>query len=259
MTHFPNTAPCVYVEHFIFKDTSSSSNSKTPRSIPTTLIPYQGCDLHHPSFLGSLAPRCIFYTKLNSTIVIELLSKKDITRIYPTYNFSALPKHFYVARYSHPHYRLLTYNDYLIQRSGIPVDHTSLLHSLPNIRISTTSAKLISDLIRPITIGNELTQRAEVLSSFTTLSIYTDGSLVGNPSDDELPIGYAWLIADPVNLNVFHNGSIQYFPSSTKAEIMAILTALIVLAPNTNVTIHTDSQAAIDGFFLTKNIRSISH
>ena len=39
----------------------------------------------------------------------------------------------------------------------------------------------------------------------------------------------------------------KFWPSSTKAELLAILIALIILPPNSRVTIYTDSQAAIDG------------
>lgn len=37
-------------------------------------------------------------------------------------------------------------------------------------------------------------------------------------------------------------------PSATKAEILAIVTALIIAPSYSSITIFTDSQAAIDGF-----------
>ncbi|PKK59441.1 hypothetical protein RhiirC2_794837 [Rhizophagus irregularis] len=52
---------------------------------------------------------------------------------------------------------------------------------------------------------------------------------------------------DPIT----HKGkasAIEFLPSSTKAEIMAILTALMVYTPAATVIIHTDLQAEIDGY-----------
>ncbi|PKK57646.1 hypothetical protein RhiirC2_797669 [Rhizophagus irregularis] len=60
------------------------------------------------------------------------------------------------------------------------------------------------------------------------------------------------------NDNIFYSGSLKFFPSSTKAETMAILTALLVCPPRCKVVINTDSQAAIDAFHKSKNLHSIS-
>ena len=43
------------------------------------------------------------------------------------------------------------------------------------------------------------------------------------------------------------SGSIEYWPFSTRAELAAIWSALLVTPGNTKVKIKTDSQAAIDG------------
>ncbi|PKY52617.1 hypothetical protein RhiirA4_497078 [Rhizophagus irregularis] len=59
-------------------------------------------------------------------------------------------------------------------------------------------------------------------------------------------------------VNITYNGAAEYFPSSTKAETLAILTALIVCPLNSSINIFTDSQAAIDSFHKTKNLHSIS-
>lgn len=60
------------------------------------------------------------------------------------------------------------------------------------------------------------------------------------------------------NANITHNGSLEYFPSSTKAETMAILTALIVAPERCDVNIYTDSQGAIDTFYKSSNLSAIS-
>ncbi|PKY57291.1 hypothetical protein RhiirA4_549593 [Rhizophagus irregularis] len=54
---------------------------------------------------------------------------------------------------------------------------------------------------------------------------YTDGSYECDFSNQEFPMGYGWTTS---NTNVIYNDSIKNFPSSTKAETMAILTVLLV-------------------------------
>ena len=71
-------------------------------------------------------------------------------------------------------------------------------------------------------------------------------------------MGYGWIVSKPAGLQTTHNGALEYFPSSTKAETMAILTALITSGFNSNVTVYTDSQAAIDAFHKSANLTSIS-
>lgn len=68
-------------------------------------------------------------------------------------------------------------------------------------------------------------------------------------------MGYGWTTS---NTNVIYNDSIKNFSSSTKAETMAILTALLVCSVGSTVHIYTDSQAAIDSFYKFKNLHSIS-
>jgi len=60
-------------------------------------------------------------------------------------------------------------------------------------------------------------------------------------------MGIGWLLKDTVNNgpNVEFKAANIGWPSSTKAEILAILTALIVVIPGSTVEIHTDSANAI--------------
>ncbi|PKK63668.1 hypothetical protein RhiirC2_788558 [Rhizophagus irregularis] len=71
-------------------------------------------------------------------------------------------------------------------------------------------------------------------------------------------MGYEWTTSNLTDVNINHNGSLEFFPSSTKAETMAILTALIVSPQNSSINIYTDSQAAIDTFHKSSNLISIS-
>jgi ribonuclease HI len=71
-------------------------------------------------------------------------------------------------------------------------------------------------------------------------------------------MGYGWIISNLPDLDVMHNGSTQFFPLSTKAETMAILTSLINCPQNCLVHIHTDSQGAIDSFHKPLKLNSLS-
>lgn len=65
-------------------------------------------------------------------------------------------------------------------------------------------------------------------------------------------------IANLFDLQISYNGAVKHMSSSTKAEIMTILTALIVAHEHATVKIYTDSQAAIDSFSKSSQLRHIS-
>jgi ribonuclease HI len=89
-------------------------------------------------------------------------------------------------------------------------------------------------------ILNDLAQIRNRISGNNSIKIYTDGSLDNNN------MGYGWILLTAKE-EILFQGKIEQFPSSTRAELMAILTALVTLAPHTCVTIYSDSQAAIQG------------
>ena len=76
---------------------------------------------------------------------------------------------------------------------------------------------------------------------------YTDGSLRNNNTPD-IVMSYGFIILDNKEKQYRFRSSVTNWPSSTKAEIMAILTTLVVLPENSNITIYTDSQCAIDSY-----------
>jgi ribonuclease HI len=86
--------------------------------------------------------------------------------------------------------------------------------------------------------------------------IYTDGSL--NTSEFNITghvvIGAGWILKD-LELN-FECG-ITNFPSSTRPEILAILTAILAIPYSSKLTIYSDSQAAIDSInsIMSHNIK----
>ncbi|GBB87698.1 hypothetical protein RclHR1_01420001 [Rhizophagus clarus] len=76
---------------------------------------------------------------------------------------------------------------------------------------------------------------------------YTDGSLQHLGSND-ITMTYGFILIDDASNEIRFKSSISHWPSSTRAEIMAVVTTLLVLPRNSHITIHTDSQATIDGF-----------
>ncbi|GET64412.1 RNA-directed DNA polymerase from mobile element jockey-like [Rhizophagus irregularis DAOM 181602=DAOM 197198] len=83
---------------------------------------------------------------------------------------------------------------------------------------------------------------------------YTDGSLI-NLGTPVVSMGWSWVqVLDGAgffqSIAAHAHGIIHNWPSSTRAEIAAIHAALTVTPPSSTVTIHTDSQSAIDGLRL---------
>ncbi|CAB5212412.1 unnamed protein product [Rhizophagus irregularis] len=96
------------------------------------------------------------------------------------------------------------------------------------------------------------------IDSFVNFDIYTDGSYNNSLSTNEFHMGYGWHISNIMDFDLFYHGAIEHFPSSTKAEIIAILTALIILPPHSSVNIFTDFQAAIEGYKKSSQLHFIS-
>ncbi|RHZ89506.1 hypothetical protein Glove_13g249 [Diversispora epigaea] len=96
-----------------------------------------------------------------------------------------------------------------------------------------------------VTINN-LLSIAEKIAHLNSFSVYTDGS---NQDFNGCNImGLGWVI--PATNDIIHNiefrCTMEQFPSSTKAEIMAMLTAIAVAPTNCNIEIFSDSQGAIN-------------
>ncbi|EXX61834.1 hypothetical protein RirG_167440 [Rhizophagus irregularis DAOM 197198w] len=232
--HFPNSIPVSYIEHWVHRDISIIVRNDTPRSQRNTIIPCQGCNL----------------------LLTEVLSKKKRQELSTSSNRNI--NSFHLLKYSHPHYRILAYNDFLYQQKKIPPRLDRPIAPPQLSRPTFSNNTFINQLLEDDMIVKELQDIARTLNPFNVLVFYTDGSYNVEFLSNEYPMGYGWTTSNIENANITYSGSVKYFPSSTKAEIMAILTALITCPPKCNVTIHTDSQAAIDAFHKSKNLHSIS-
>jgi ribonuclease HI len=81
------------------------------------------------------------------------------------------------------------------------------------------------------------------ISAFTNFTAYTDGSLTTIYHKQYM--GFGWTLTDQSQHEHHFQGQTSHFPSSTRAEIMAILTLIYILPHESNINIHLDSQAAI--------------
>jgi len=135
-----------------------------------------------------------------------------------------------------------------IDRSGLNTPHQPTPDNVDIDRIvisSSVNIQLIDRLINSPDIASQLKQAAQALESTNILSFYTDGSLVrSTPINDVMGLGWV----NENNEELRFQASATLWPSSTKAEMLACLTALITSPRHAKVTIHTDSKATIDGF-----------
>src|SRR6185436_12010160 len=90
----------------------------------------------------------------------------------------------------------------------------------------------------------ELIYIKEKLKKRKQVKVYTDGSLETTLTENIM--GFGWVIPEFKNYErLTFRGNIKNFPSSTRAELMAVFTALIVMPTRSKVIIYTDSACAI--------------
>ncbi|CAB4441741.1 unnamed protein product [Rhizophagus irregularis] len=82
----------------------------TPRSTPALPI------LH-----WTFTPKCILKVTYQAAITISSIPKNHRLRDNLRHIISNLPKNIEILKHNHFHYRLLSYNDYLIQRNLTPI------------------------------------------------------------------------------------------------------------------------------------------
>ncbi|CAB5184877.1 unnamed protein product [Rhizophagus irregularis] len=134
-------------------------------------------------------------------------------------------------------------------------------HSLVGIQISDYDTALIQNtLLDNEAIQQHTTLLQQIRLNFVphdTINIYTDGSLTNhfNNSSNTFTklMGTGWVILNNKDEVILEcNSSITNWPSSTRAELGAILSAILVLQTGQKANIITDSQAAIDSINHTR-------
>ncbi|GET01104.1 retrovirus-related protein [Rhizophagus clarus] len=124
------------------------------------------------------------------------------------------------------------------------------LRRLHDLKGTYTPSDLIQIYFHDNSIRSRLLEICSQLrdSKQVNYTAYTDGSLQHLGSND-ITMTYGFILVDDASNETRFKSSISHWPSSTRAEIMAVVTTLLVLPRNSHITIHTDSQATIDGFY----------
>jgi ribonuclease HI len=129
------------------------------------------------------------------------------------------------------------------------------------VKVLGIEEAIIQRVIRDKGMQSELRSIARELKEFREVDIYTDGSMVvENEGGSEIKkMGIGWTIVDENNSvsNISFKSRIVDWPSSTRAELGAIWTALLVVPYEAKVRIYTDSKAAIEGIQKFKSINNI--
>ncbi|GES76495.1 ribonuclease H-like domain-containing protein [Rhizophagus clarus] len=120
-------------------------------------------------------------------------------------------------------------------------------HPVLEIKIDKLEIEIIQNRISSTILQDKLIQHHDNMTKLhiNELHIYTDGSLNLNSINgyNQIIMGAGWIVK---NTEIDFTCEITYFPSSTRPELLAILTALLTVPINNNTHIYTDSQSAID-------------
>src|SRR5205085_3028439 len=115
--------------------------------------------------------------------------------------------------------------------------------------------------IRDRDLQKELIGIIMKLKGENEVDIYTDRSMSieieGDSSKKRMGIGWIIVNNSSRNSNISFKGRIVDWPSSTRAELGAIWTALLVVPYKANMKIHLNSRAAIDRIQSLKESTSI--
>ena len=113
--------------------------------------------------------------------------------------------------------------------------------------IQSINHLLIDELINEQSYREQLKEIASKYCNNKELEFYTDGSLY-NIGTNDIKMEIGWIQTNIDTSPAFFMASIEYFPSSTKAETIALLTAILVSPPNCKVTICLDSNCTIQNY-----------
>ncbi|PKY56595.1 hypothetical protein RhiirA4_428362 [Rhizophagus irregularis] len=225
-SHFPSDVPKIYGEHHIpFRDPSSHNSTLTPHTQQNFLTPCPGCDLHDSFYIGDVHPHCIISYPSNNTISIHAnLYKKNNNRF----------NNIFLVHKSHSELRADVFIDYneCINPNFRHIE--KVIQSPSNINISQENFKLIDTILLPNSFHNSFFSLTSLISSFDRLEFYTDGSLLRY--NDSSIMGFGWILTSDINLDAKFSGKTIDWASSTKAEIFAILTCLIIQNDTKKIT-----------------------
>ena len=128
-----------------------------------------------------------------------------------------------------------------------------------DIKIQSIEEEFIESGIQDADIKRKLQDKSHLLIGEKNLVFYTDGSWL-NPEEqiNEAKMGAGWIVFKEKDsekqLITDFSCALTNWPSSTKAELGAIATALFAMPTNAKVTIIMDSVAAIQAIKRSQEI-----
>jgi ribonuclease HI len=169
---------------------------------------------------------CIITTPFNSALIINTIKK--------------INENLYLI--DTPLYEITQ----LTQYNWLFMDHR-LNFNLGNSIIQQPNPNLIYRFVESGPIRNQLISHQNSFSSATNLTFYTDGSVI-NLETEYVSMSSAYLQTNVNAPNLQLSFTFENWPSSSRAELAAVVAALLVAPPNSNITIYTDSASVISCF-----------
>jgi Ribonuclease HI len=120
-----------------------------------------------------------------------------------------------------------------------------------NIHHHTDTTNIITRYLEPSVDRNHLINYQNIFNQLTNLTFFTDGSII-NISKEQSNMTFGFYNAETTST---FTSSCSNWPSSTHAELMGILSAIITSPQQSNITIYTDSNAAVTQFNSLNNGR----
>ncbi|GES83764.1 ribonuclease H-like domain-containing protein [Rhizophagus clarus] len=242
-----------YIEHWIPIIPTTQSDI-TPRKVLNALRRCEGCKLHYPQFIGSFSYSCVILKLISNILKIKVTNSPTTPGFHivplpttPTQKkqyFLTLPLSTLKAQ------ALADYASYITTHNTR--DHN--LNTSTSFNIVNNSCKFLDLFFLDSHSITTLNRIAYLLTNCTNISFYTDGSCITDHSTKSL-MGIGWAVTDHPSIPI---SSLQFsckahkFPSSTKAEALALTSALAVCLEHSKIVIYTDSKCIIDTFYYVR-------
>ncbi|CAB4384211.1 unnamed protein product [Rhizophagus irregularis] len=204
-----------------------------------------GCDLENYDY-GNKNPEssgCNFLVNTDDVIIIGKkiqrgIDTKDIKKI----SFANLID---ITDFS--------YNDFKFKNGWNKYESSKDLKKEENKKIKEKNKNnIIYKLIDTSRDRNELMKIQKDLLIFENTNkkfdVYTDGS-VRCLGTEQYTMAFGFIFIENGNISQKFRSEVINFPTSTKVELIAMLSALIVLPKNSQITIYTDSNNIITGYY----------
>ena len=198
------------------------------------LAPCGGCEISTENTRRDKeAGSCILEIKRGETRGIKYLNKRRMGRQIFPYNYEAFINN--------------------IKKEWLSEDPTTwnLTQQMPSIPIEDLGISLIKKWIAMENYKNQLITnyktnlKAKAPNRSRVYEFYSDGSLKDRGNANSL-MGSAWIQTAGINMGASFQCGVKNWPSSSKAEAIAIFTALLTVPESSTAKIFTDSQTCID-------------